>query len=269
MVKVIVDGVEVEVQAGSTAIQACEEAGVNIPRFCYHEELSVAGNCRMCLVEVEKSPKLQASCAFPVMDGVVIHTASPRVLKAREGVMEFLLANHPLDCPVCDQGGECDLQDQAMRYGSDRTRFLEGKRSVTNKNLGTYVKSEMNRCIHCTRCVRFSHEVAGDKVLGTLGRGQAMEIGTYTDSQLRESMSGNVADLCPVGALTHKKGAFQDRVWELEAKEGVRVADTGVHSVVELQRGGKTMRVLPREDGQPGSAWLSDSARDLSASAGE
>jgi len=207
-VTVTVDGAETQVPKGSTIIQACELAGTEIPRFCYHERLSIAGNCRMCLVEVERSPKLVASCAMPVMDGMKVKTSTDRVKKAREGVLEFLLANHPLDCPICDQGGECDLQDQAMIFGSDRGRFFEYKRSVEDKYIGPLIKTIMTRCIHCTRCVRFGTEIAGVEALGTTGRGRDTEIGTYVEKMFDSELSGNVIDLCPVGALTEKSYSF-------------------------------------------------------------
>ena len=203
-IEVVIDGNPVVIEEGSSVLQACEAVGINVPRFCFHERLSVAGNCRMCLVEIEKSPKPVASCAFPTMPGMKIYTNSPMVKKAREGVMEYLLANHPLDCPICDQGGECDLQDQSMLYGSDRSRYREVKRSTEDKNYGPLVKTVMTRCIHCTRCVRFAQEVAGVSMLGCVGRGNAMEIGTYVEATLDTEMSGNVIDLCPVGALTNK-----------------------------------------------------------------
>lgn len=207
-VTVTIDGNPHFVAKGATIIQACESAGVEIPRFCYHERLSIAGNCRMCLVEVEKSPKLVASCAMPVMDGMVVKTATDKVKKAREGVLEFLLLNHPLDCPICDQGGECDLQDQAMVFGSDRGRFYDSKRSVDDKYVGPLVKTIMTRCIHCTRCVRFGTEIAGVEDLGTTGRGRDTEIGTYIEKMLGSELSGNVIDLCPVGSLTSKSYKF-------------------------------------------------------------
>mmetsp|Transcript_9138 Transcript_9138/g.27498 ORF Transcript_9138/g.27498 Transcript_9138/m.27498 type:complete len:263 (+) Transcript_9138:93-881(+) len=203
-VGVVINGEQATVPKGSTIIQACEIAGVEVPRFCYHERLSIAGNCRMCLVEVTKSPKLVASCAMPVMDGMEIKTDTPKVKKAREGVLEFLLVNHPLDCPICDQGGECDLQDQAMIFGSDRGRFYEYKRSVDDKYCGPLIKTIMTRCIHCTRCVRFATEIAGVEDLGTTGRGRDTEIGTYVEKIFGSEMSGNVIDLCPVGAITRK-----------------------------------------------------------------
>ena len=204
MPTVTIDGVEVEVEAGATVLQACERAGKEIPRFCYHDRLNIAGNCRMCLVEMENSPKPVASCAMPAGDGMVVRTNTPQVRKAREGVMEFLLINHPLDCPICDQGGECDLQDQAMAYGMDRSRYRENKRAVTDKDLGPLVKTVMTRCIHCTRCIRFATEIAGVEELGAFGRGEHMEIGNYVERALTSELSGNIIDLCPVGALTSK-----------------------------------------------------------------
>ncbi|HEY0420035.1 MAG TPA: 2Fe-2S iron-sulfur cluster-binding protein, partial [Acetobacteraceae bacterium] len=209
MVKVTVDGIEVEVPPGSNVLQACEAAGKEIPRFCYHERLSVAGNCRMCLVEIEKAPpKPFASCSYPVADGMVVHTDTEMVRKARRGVMEFLLINHPLDCPICDQGGECDLQDQSMAYGSDRSRYDEHKRAVKDKYLGPLVKTAMTRCIHCTRCIRFSTEIAGVSELGALSRGESMEVGPYIEHALSSELSGNLIDICPVGALTSKPYSF-------------------------------------------------------------
>ena len=220
-----VDGVETHVPKGVTVLQACELAGVDVPRFCYHQRLSIAGNCRMCLVEVEKSPKPVASCAMPVMPNMNIKTTTPLVKKAREGVMEFLLINHPLDCPICDQGGECELQDQSLIYGSDRSRFTEYKRAVEDKELGPLVKTVMSRCIHCTRCVRFATEVAGVQDLGVTGRGNMAEIGTYVSKLLTSELSGNVIDLCPVGALTSKPFAFTARSWELRRTESIDVLD--------------------------------------------
>ena len=212
MPTVTIDGLEVEVEAGATVLQACEQAGKEIPQFCYHDRLNIAGNCRMCLVEMENSPKPIASCAMPVGDGMVVHTNTPQVRKAREGVMEFLLINHPLDCPICDQGGECDLQDQAMAYGMDRSRYRENKRAVTDKDLGPLVKTAMTRCIHCTRCIRFATEIAGVEELGAFGRGERMEVGNYVERSLTSELSGNIVDLCPVGALTSKPYAFAARV---------------------------------------------------------
>jgi len=225
MVTVIINGVEVLVDKNSTVLQACESIGIEIPRFCFHERLSVAGNCRMCLVEVEKSPKPQASCALPVMNNMKIFTDTPLVKKAREAVLEFLLINHPLDCPICDQGGECDLQDQAMIYGSDSSRFYEYKRGVENKNIGPLVKMIMTRCIHCTRCVRFMSEVAGLGDFGTTGRGNSTEIGTYIEKNLNSELSGNIVDLCPVGALTSKPYAFKARPWELTSFDTLDISD--------------------------------------------
>ncbi len=204
------------VRPQATVLQACEAAGVDVPRFCYHEKLSVAGNCRRCLVEIQKSPKPVVACARPVAKGRVVYTDTPLVRKAREAVLEFLLINHPLDCPICDQGGECDLQDEALTYGADRGRFFEFKRSVEDKECGPIVKTIRTRCIHCTRCVRFSTEVAGNEVRGAFGRGEAREIGTYVHSFLRTELSGNLVDLCPVGALTSKPYAYQARSWELQ-----------------------------------------------------
>jgi NADH dehydrogenase (ubiquinone) Fe-S protein 1 len=225
MVTIIINGVEVLVDKNSTVLQACESIGIEIPRFCFHERLSVAGNCRMCLVEIEKSPKPQASCALPVMNNMKIFTDTPLVKKAREAVLEFLLINHPLDCPICDQGGECDLQDQAMIYGSDSSRFYEYKRGVENKNIGPLVKMIMTRCIHCTRCVRFMSEVAGLGDFGTTGRGNSTEIGTYIEKNLNSELSGNIVDLCPVGALTSKPYAFKARPWELTSFDTLDISD--------------------------------------------
>ncbi|KAK3814178.1 MAG: G subunit of NADH dehydrogenase [Benniella sp.] len=262
-VEVFVDGKSVKVEAGSAAIQACEKAGVHIPRFCYHERLSVAGNCRMCLVEVEKSPKPVASCAFPVMPGMKIKTDTNLVKKAREGVMEFLLANHPLDCPICDQGGECDLQDQSVRYGSDRGRFSEvvGKRAVEDKELGPLIKTTMTRCIHCTRCVRFANEVAGFQDLGTSGRGNDMQIGTYIEKTMNSEMSGNLADVCPVGALLSKPYTFNARPWELKGTESIDVLDALGSNIRIDSRGVEVMRILPRLNEDINEEWISDRTR--------
>ncbi|KAJ3089714.1 NADH dehydrogenase (ubiquinone) 78K chain precursor, 5-prime end [Quaeritorhiza haematococci] len=262
-IEVFVDGKPVKIEQGAALIQACEAAGVEIPRFCYHERLAVAGNCRMCLVELEKSPKPVASCAMPAMPGMKIKTNTPLVKKAREGVMEFLLANHPLDCPICDQGGECDLQDQAVRYGSDRSRFSEvaGKRAVEDKNLGPLVKTVMTRCIQCTRCVRFATEVAGAPELGTSGRGNDMQIGTYIDAALKTEMSGNVIDLCPVGALTSKPYAFTSRPWELKQTQSIDVLDAVGSSIRIDSRGVEVLRVLPRLNDDVNEEWLGDKSR--------
>src|SRR3990167_2420232 len=226
MPKLIVDGIEVEVENGATLLQACEEAGIEIPRFCYHERLSIAGNCRMCLVAVERSPKPVASCAQPVMEGMVVHTNTPEVQKMRRGVMEFLLINHPLDCPICDQGGECDLQDQALFYGLDHSRYRERKRAVKEKNFGPLIKTCMTRCIHCTRCIRFATEIAGVPELGATGRGEHMEVGTYVEKALTSELSGNMIDICPVGALTSKPYNYMARSWELKSVETIDIMDS-------------------------------------------
>ena len=249
--------------AGSALIQACEKAGVTIPRYCYHEKLMIAGNCRMCLVEVERAPKPVASCAWPVQPGMVVKTSSPIANKAREGVMEFLLANHPLDCPICDQGGECDLQDQSMRYGADRGRFHEmgGKRAVEDKNIGPLVKTSMNRCIHCTRCVRFANDVAGAPELGSTGRGNDLQIGTYLETALNTELSGNVIDLCPVGALTSKPYAFRARPWELQHSESIDVLDALGSNVRVDSRGLEVMRILPRLNDDVNEEWINDKSR--------
>ena len=262
MPKVTVDGVELEVPAGVTALQACEMAGKEIPRFCYHERLSVAGNCRMCLVEVSPGPpKPAASCALPVADGMEIKTDSEMVRKARNGVMEFLLINHPLDCPICDQGGECDLQDQAMAYGRDGSRFQEHKRAVKDKHMGPLVKTIMTRCIHCTRCVRFATEIAGVPELGLLGRGEHAEITTYLEKSLDSEVSANVIDLCPVGALTSKPYAFVSRPWELSKTESVDVLDAVGAAIRVDARQTEVLRVLPRLNEDVNEEWLADKSR--------
>ncbi|GFZ46316.1 NADH-ubiquinone oxidoreductase 78 kDa subunit [Saitozyma sp. JCM 24511] len=258
-----VDGKEVTVPQGTALIQACEAAGATVPRFCYHDRLAIAGNCRMCLVEVERSPKPVASCAMPAMPGSKVFTNTPLVHKAREGVMEFLLANHPLDCPICDQGGECDLQDQSMRYGSDRTRFHEitGKRAVENKDLGPIVKTSMNRCIQCTRCVRFANDVAGVEDLGTSGRGNDLQIGMYIEKTMDSEMSGNIIDLCPVGALTSKPYAFQARPWELKKTESVDVLDAVGSNIRIDSRGVQVMRIQPKINDEINEEWINDKTR--------
>ncbi|KAI5477651.1 NADH dehydrogenase (ubiquinone) Fe-S protein 1 [Pseudohyphozyma bogoriensis] len=259
-----VDGVPVTIEQGSSIIQACEKAGATIPRFCYHDRLNIAGNCRMCLVEVSPGPpKPQASCAMPAMNGQKVKTNTPTIHKAREGVMEFLLANHPLDCPICDQGGECDLQDQSMRYGSDRSRFHEitGKRATEDKNFGPLVKTSMNRCIHCTRCVRFANEVAGVQELGTSGRGNDMQIGTYVEKVLNSEMSGNIIDLCPVGALTSKPYAFEARPWELKNTESIDVLDAVGSNIRIDSRGLLVMRIQPRLNDDINEEWINDKTR--------
>ena len=271
MTKLIVDGKEIDVPAEYTLLQACEAAGAEIPRFCYHERLSIAGNCRMCLVEVKGGPKPVASCAWGVRDcrpgpkgePPEISTRSPMVKKAREGVMEFLLINHPLDCPICDQGGECDLQDQAMGYGVDTSRFAENKRAVEDKYLGALVKTSMNRCIQCTRCVRFSAEVCGAPEMGATGRGEDMEITTYLESALTSELQGNLVDICPVGALTSKPYAFAARPWELGKTQSIDVMD-GVGSAIRVDtRGREVMRILPRINEAVNEEWISDKTRHV------
>jgi NADH-quinone oxidoreductase subunit G len=262
MPKVTVDGIVVEVPAGATVLQAAEMAGSEVPRFCYHERLSIAGNCRMCLVEVEKAPKPVASCAFPVAEGMVVKTDTPMVRNARRGVMEFLLINHPLDCPICDQGGECDLQDQAMGYGRAAFhRFNENKRAVEDKYMGPLVKTIMTRCIACTRCVRFATEVAGVPDLGATGRGEDVEITSYLEKAFASELSGNVVDLCPVGALTSKPYAFNARPWELKKTESVDVMDAQGCNIRVDTRGPQVMRVLPRLNEEINEEWISDKAR--------
>ncbi|KAJ0042430.1 hypothetical protein Pint_18262 [Pistacia integerrima] len=260
-IEVFVDGYPVKIPKGFTVLQACEVAGVDIPRFCYHSRLSIAGNCRMCLVEVEKSPKPVASCAMPALPGMKIKTDTPVAKKAREGVMEFLLMNHPLDCPICDQGGECDLQDQSMAFGSDRGRFTEMKRSVVDKNLGPLVKTVMTRCIQCTRCVRFATEVAGVQDLGMLGRGSGEEIGTYVEKLMTSELSGNVIDICPVGALTSKPFAFKARNWELKGTESIDVTDAVGSNIRIDSRGPEVLRITPRLNEDINEEWISDKTR--------
>jgi len=262
MPKLTIDGIEVEVPAGATVMQACEAAGAEIPRFCYHERLSIAGNCRMCLVEVSPGPpKPQASCALPAADGQVVSTRSPKTQKAREGVMEFLLINHPLDCPICDQGGECDLQDQSLAYGKGHTRYLENKRAVTEKFMGPLIKTVMTRCIHCTRCVRFAEEIAGVEEIGAIGRGESMQITSYLEGAVRSELSGNVIDLCPVGALTSKPYAFEARPWELKRTESIDVMDAVGTNITVHVRGRAVMRVTPRVNDDVNEEWASDVTR--------
>ena len=262
MPKVTVDGLEIEVPAGATVLQACEMAGKEIPRFCYHERLSIAGNCRMCLVEVAPGPpKPQASCALPATDGQIIRTDTPMVKKAREGVMEFLLINHPLDCPICDQGGECDLQDQSVAYGRGASRFEENKRAVTEKYMGPLVKTAMTRCIQCTRCVRFAEEVAGIEEVGAIGRGENMQITTYLEHAMQSELSGNVVDLCPVGALTSKPYAFEARPWELKKTPSIDVMDAVGTNIRLDSRGRAVMRALPRINDDVNEEWASDKTR--------
>jgi len=271
MTKLIIDGKEIDVPPEYTLLQACEAAGAEIPRFCYHERLSIAGNCRMCLVEVKGGPKPVASCAWGVRDcrpgpkgePPEISTRSPMVKKAREGVMEFLLINHPLDCPICDQGGECDLQDQAMGYGVDTSRFAENKRAVEDKYLGALVKTSMTRCIQCTRCVRFAAEVAGAPEMGAIGRGEDMEITTYLETALTSELQGNLVDICPVGALTSKPYAFAARPWELGKTQSIDVMD-GLGSAIRVDtRGREVMRILPRVNEAINEEWISDKTRHI------
>ena len=261
MLKLKVNNIDVEVEEGLTVLQACEKAGVEIPRFCYHEKLSIAGNCRMCLVEMEKSPKPVASCAMPAAEGMNIKTNTPFVEKARKGVMEFLLANHPLDCPVCDQGGECDLQDQSMFYGVDKSRFNENKRQVPEKNMGPLIKTQMTRCIHCTRCVRFATEIAGVPELGAIGRGEDMQITTYLEKSMQSELSANVVDLCPVGALTSKPYVFEARPWELKKTESIDVMDAIGSNIRVDTYGWEVKRILPRINENINEEWISDKSR--------
>ncbi len=261
MLKLKVNDTEVEVEEGLTVLQACEKAGVEIPRFCYHEKLSIAGNCRMCLVEMEKSPKPIASCAMPAANGMVIKTNTPKIEKSRKGVMEFLLANHPLDCPVCDQGGECDLQDQSMFYGIDKSRFKENKRAVPDKNMGPLIKTQMTRCIHCTRCIRFATEIAGVPELGAIGRGEDMQITTYLEKSIQSELSGNVIDLCPVGALTSKPYVFEARPWELKKTETIDVMDAVGSNIRVDTYDWEVKRVLPLINEDINEEWISDKTR--------
>ncbi|MDA9767209.1 NADH-quinone oxidoreductase subunit NuoG [Candidatus Pelagibacter sp.] len=261
MLKLKVNEIDIEVEEGLTVLQACEKAGVEIPRFCYHEKLSIAGNCRMCLVELEKSPKPIASCAMPASEGMNIKTNTEFVEKARKGVMEFLLANHPLDCPVCDQGGECDLQDQSMFYGVDKSRYKENKRAVSEKNMGPLIKTQMTRCIHCTRCVRFATEVAGVTEIGAIGRGEDMEITTYLEQSMQSELSANVVDLCPVGALTSKPYVFEARPWELKKTESIDVMDAIGSNIRVDTYGWEVKRILPRINEDINEEWISDKTR--------
>ncbi len=261
MPKIKINGKEIEFEKGMTVLQACEIADVEIPRFCYHEKLSIAGNCRMCLVELEKSPKPIASCAMPATEGMSIKTNSAFVEKARKGIMEFLLANHPLDCPVCDQGGECDLQDQSMYYGVDKSRFIENKRQVKEKYMGPLIKTQMTRCIHCTRCVRFATEVAGVPEIGAIGRGESMEITTYLEKAMESELSANVIDLCPVGALTSKPYAFEARPWELKKTESIDVMDAVGSNIRVDTYNWEVKRILPRLNNNINEEWISDKTR--------
>ena len=256
-----IDGKTITVEDGTTLIQACEQLGIEIPRFCYHSRLKIAGNCRMCLVEMEKFPKPVASCTQPALDNMIIHTNSPMVEKARKGVMEFLLINHPLDCPICDQAGECDLQDQAMAYGKGESRYSEEKRAVIDKEFGPLIKTHMTRCIHCTRCVRFITDVAGIPELGALYRGEDMEISTYVEKSVSSELSGNIIDLCPVGALTSKPYAFKARSWELDKTESIDVLDAVGSNIRIDSRGVEVMRILPRLNEEINEEWISDKTR--------
>jgi len=261
MPKININGKEIEFEKGMTVLQACELADVEIPRFCYHEKLSIAGNCRMCLVEMERSAKPIASCAMPAAEGMNIKTNTEFVKKARKGMMEFLLANHPLDCPVCDQGGECDLQDQSLFYGFDKSRFSEKKRAVKDKYMGPLIKTQMTRCIHCTRCVRFAEEIAGVPEIGAIGRGESMEITTYLEQSMTSELSANVIDLCPVGALTSKPYAFEARPWELKKTESIDVMDAVGSNIRVDTYGWEVKRVLPRLNNEINEEWISDKTR--------
>tara|TARA_B100001093_G_scaffold418881_1_gene410252 strand:+ start:320 stop:2380 length:2061 start_codon:yes stop_codon:yes gene_type:complete len=261
MPKILINGREIDFEKGMTVLQACELADVEIPRFCYHEKLSIAGNCRMCLVELEKSAKPIASCAMPAAEGMNIKTNTTLVEKARKGVMEFLLANHPLDCPVCDQGGECDLQDQSLYYGVDKSRFIENKRKVSEKYMGPLIKTQMTRCIHCTRCVRFATEVAGIPEIGAVGRGENMEITTYLEKSMESELSANVIDLCPVGALTSKPYAFEARPWELKKTESIDVMDAVGSNIRVDTYNWEVKRILPRLNNDINEEWISDKTR--------
>lgn len=261
MPKLTINNTEIEVEEGSTVLQACEQLGIEIPVFCYHPKLSIAGNCRMCLVEMEKSPKPIASCSMPAANGMVIRTNTPMVEKARKGVLEFLLINHPLDCPICDQGGECDLQDITLNYGAGTSRFDLNKRAVKDKHMGPLIKTIMTRCIHCTRCVRFANEIAGSPEMGAFGRGEHMEIGSYLETAVTSELSGNMIDVCPVGALTSKPYAFHGRSWELTKTETIDVLDAvGSHIRVD-SRGREVMRILPRLNEDINEEWISDKTR--------
>ena len=261
MIKVKVNDKIIEVPEGATVMQACEAAGEEIPRFCYHEKLSIAGNCRMCLVDIEKSPKPVASCAMPVANDMVIKTNTEKVVKARKGVMEFLLINHPLDCPICDQGGECDLQDQSLYFGKSTSRYEDSKRAVDEKNFGPLIKTVMTRCIHCTRCVRFMDEIAGTHELGAINRGEDMEITSAIEGGITSELSGNIIDLCPVGALTSKPYAFTARSWELNHFDSVDISDAVGSNIRIDEFNGEIKRILPRENDEINQEWLSDKAR--------
>jgi len=247
MATIEIDGKTLDVENGKMIIEVADEAGIYIPRFCYHKKLSVAANCRMCLVEVEKNRKTVPACATPISDGMKVFTKSPEAVKSQKAVMDFLLINHPLDCPICDQGGECELQDLSMGYGEDSSTYKETKRSVKGDNLGSLIETEMTRCIHCTRCVRFGDEVAGVRELGAMGRGEHVEIGTYVQHSMQSEISGNIIDLCPVGALTSKPFRYKARSWEMTQTNGIAVHDClGSHVHYHSLRG-QVLRVVPRE----------------------
>ncbi len=261
LINLTIDGFDVAVPAGSTIMQAAKQLSIEIPHFCYHERLSVAGNCRMCLVEIEGAPKPVASCAWPVSEGMVVNTACDTTKEARKGVMELMLINHPLDCPICDQAGECDLQDVAVSYGSDRTRFSEGKRSTDDLEIGAKIKTVMTRCIHCTRCIRFATEIAGVEEMGATFRGENMQVGTYVEQALQSELAGNMIDLCPVGALTSKPYAFTARPWELTHTASIDVMDAVGTNIRIDSRAGEVMRIVPRENAEVNEEWMTDAAR--------
>ncbi|RYE06304.1 MAG: NADH-quinone oxidoreductase subunit G [Rickettsiaceae bacterium] len=261
MLKLIINDVEITAEEGLTILQACEMAGHEIPKFCYHNKLKIAGNCRMCLVEIDKFPKPVASCAMPISQGMIIHTNSQKIQKARQGVMEFLLINHPLDCPVCDRGGECDLQDQAFKYGSGTNRFIDNKRSVKDKYMGPLIKTHMTRCIYCTRCIRFATDVAGIEEMGALYRGELTEVTSYLEKTVSSELSGNMIDICPVGALTSKPYASRARNWELEKTESIDVLDAIGSNIIINNKGLEVMRILPRINEEINEEWISDKAR--------
>jgi NADH dehydrogenase (ubiquinone) Fe-S protein 1 len=261
MIKLFVNNIPVLVPSNTSILEACDAIGVTVPRFCYHERLNVAGNCRMCLVEIEKAPKPIASCAFPVAPNMRIYTDTPMVQKARENVLEFLLMNHPLDCPICDQGGECDLQEQTMAFGSDRSRYFYSKRGVEDKNCGPLVKTIMTRCIHCTRCVRFFQDIAGQEDFGTTLRGQDTEIGTYLGKNLTSELSGNIIDLCPVGALTSKPYAFKARPWEIRSHESIDLTDSTGSNIYVNFKESDIIRILPKNNSEINKNLISNKAR--------